>query len=194
MQDIYFIKQLSIGNKKVFEDLFTLHYGTLLLYASSIVGDHEIAKDLVQDVFLKVWERRKQITIETGLKFYLLKIMKNTCLDYLKHKEVTEKYSDYTKLELQKKEIDLLYAYFKDSQTEINESRIQQILIEIEKLPAQCQSIFKLSRFEGLKNKEIATKLSISTKTVDNQIFKALSILRGKLKDFAVAKIIFSLF
>ena len=165
------------GNERVFETVFKKHYQTLCNYACGILKDMDDAEEVVQSIFLKFWEQREEIEINVSLKSYLYRAVHNTCLNRLKHLKIQETYRQYVG--------DYLENTY-DSATDILdkvelENRIANAL---EKLPEQCRLIFKMSRFEELKYQEIADRLGLSIKTVENQIGKALKIMRTELSDY----------
>lgn len=178
------IRQINNGDKEAFKSLFNNYYPGLLFYANSIINDTDISKDLLQDIFLKIWEKHEEFSIQSSIKSYLYISLRNACLDFIKHEQVKKKYIDNAFLEL--KEIELkFYDTMVISQNEkIFEDCIEEIKINIEKLPEQCKEIFKLSRFKGMKNKEIARHLNLSIRTIDTQIYRALKFLRQKLNKF----------
>ncbi|MFC2120773.1 RNA polymerase sigma-70 factor, partial [Bacteroidota bacterium] len=149
----------------------------LLFYAKKIVKEIESAEEIVQDVFMNLWEKRKAPGIHTSLKSYLFRAVHNHALNKIKHNQVELKYQDYY--------INLYKSYSKDIAGGTPEPFVKEKIQEsISKLPEQCRRIFVLSRIDGLKHKEIAEKLAISPKTVEVQIRKASILLREKLKDY----------
>ncbi|NOZ35364.1 MAG: RNA polymerase sigma-70 factor [Chlorobi bacterium] len=154
-----------------FETLFKKYYKQLCLYAFKYVKNNIIAEEIVQDVFFKIWEKRSFIKIKISAKSYLYMSVRNRCLQYLKHKKIEKSYEKYI-----------------DNQAVINtEMPYENIIYDetldifnevLNTLPAHCSQIFILSRFNGLKYREIADRLSISVKTVEANISKALKLLR----------------
>lgn len=175
------------GNERVFETVFKKHYQALCNYACGILKDMDDAEEVVQSIFLKFWEQREAIEINVSLKSYLYRAVHNTCLNRLKHLKIQETYRQYVG--------DYLENSY-DSATDILdkvelESRIEDAL---EKLPEQCRLIFKMSRFEELKYQEIADRLGLSVKTIENQIGKALKIMRTELSDYLPVVLLIMLF
>jgi len=144
-----------------------------------ILKDLELAEELVQNLFLRFWEKRELLNVQTSIKAYLYKCIYNDSLNYLKHERVKEKYQDFAQHAMEQLSES---AAAKVEMTELK----QQLSIALNELPEQCRTIFQLSRFEELKYREIAEQLGISIKTVENQMGKALRILRVKLVDFLV--------
>ncbi len=168
---------LRQGDEEAFEFLYNRYWEKLLTVAYHRIGSMDVAKELVQDVFANLWRRRQQLTIKTTFAAYIFSAMKYTILDYIRAQAVKEKYVDAIKKSARQTDnttLDIL-AY-----EELNRTLEQ----EISKLPEKCQRVFRLSRIEHFSNKEIAQKLQISPKTVENQITKALKFLRVNMREF----------
>lgn len=169
----------TVYNDELFEQLFRAHYKALHAYATTILKDIDIAEEVVQNLFLKFWEKRELLSIATSIKAYLYKCVYNDSLNYLKHENVKLKHQNFT-------------VYTMDTSSEPASAKAELTELEtklraaLNELPEQCRTIFQLSRFEELKYKEIAEQLGLSIKTVENQMGKALKILRIKLVDFLI--------
>ncbi len=146
-------------------------------YACTLLSNEADAEEIVQTVFLKLWEKRQLLTVETSVKAYLYRAVHNDCMNWLKHNAVVKKFQK-EKAYLMKSETDNNHKKLLASQLE------DKLLCALQELPERCRTIFQLSRFEELKYKEIATQLNISEKTVENQMGKALKGLRARLIDF----------
>lgn len=171
---------LQQGNIYAYELIFRRYYVSLCGFATRFVQQPETAEEIVQSIFVKLWEHHTSIQIETSLKSYLFRATYNQCNNYLSHIKIKNKYIDFTLKAQIRNESNadpvhdcLVYKELNDKITEA-----------IERLPTGCKNIFKLSRFDGLKYSEIADHLNISVKTVETQISRALSRLREELKDF----------
>jgi RNA polymerase sigma-70 factor, ECF subfamily len=165
------------GNKVAFESIFKLHYSHLCSYANKFVLDIDIAEEIVQELFFQLWQKKEDLNITTSLKSYLFRAAHNSSLNYIKHKNIQLKYREQTLAEHQ----DL--AYEQSGSSEINELQ-ERIRQAIDKLPPERRKVFVMNRFDELSYKEVAEKLNISIKTVENQIGKALKFLREELKDY----------
>jgi len=133
--------------------------------------------DVAQDVFALVWERKKFTMDEEHLKAYIFNAVRNACFNYLKHKKVIHKYQEYylTQLELD---------YYKNGEKSlIEKENLNKIYGAINSLSPIYFEVIKMSRFEKLKNKEIAESLHISVRTVETRLFRALSLLKDKLSE-----------
>ncbi|MFB6455430.1 RNA polymerase sigma-70 factor [Chitinophaga sp. Hz27] len=181
MNASYFTDQTLIGlknrDKSVFTNVYQLLYPQLFVAAANMVGKEQ-AEEIVQDVFLLIWEKEIQLEHPAALKSYLYKAVVNRAINHLK-KESSHK----THLDNIAKLMDESYLCTFMEEQELRE----RIYYAIERLPHKCQEIFKLSRYTSLKNMEIAEKLGISVKTVENQMTIALKQLREDLLGAAAA-------
>ena len=158
-----------------FELIFKKYYQKLCAYARRFIYSDESAEEVVQEVFVRFWERSETLNPDSSLAAYLYRSVYNTCLNYLKHEKVKDTYRSY------------VINFMNDTAQAIDEDFKQQEKIRlikeaINELPPRCSEIFKLSRFEGLKYQEIADYLEISVKTVEVQMGKALKTLRDKFQ------------
>lgn len=169
------VEKIKTGDEKAFEELFNSYYGQLCLFATKIIEDEMNAEEMVQDIFVKFWEKREQLTIETSLKNYLFRSVKNSCLNTIKHNKTRKQYAQHILSEAEKNN-------FNDNYIEVDLAK--KIEDSIESLPEKRREIFRMSREEGLKYREIAEKLKISIKTVETQMALAIRTLRDKLKNY----------
>lgn len=171
------IKALSEGDITVFEMIFRNYYQPLCNYAYTFLQDKEDAEEIVQSTFLLVWEKRDALAIRTSVKPYLYAMVRNACLNVLKHQKVKQKFAG--------EEIALADRSHDDVSQHVASNELElRIKVAMNELPEQCRMVFKLSRFEELKYAEIAEQLNISVKTVENHMGKALKIMREQLKDY----------
>jgi RNA polymerase sigma-70 factor (ECF subfamily) len=168
---------LQNGDLTAFEMLFRTFYQPLCNYAYTFTQDRDEAEEVVQSTFLSVWEKYKTLEIHTAMKPYLYAMVRNSCLNVIKHEKIKQKHVQSEMVMAQRSVESVTNTVLA---TELDE-RIQNAL---QKLPEQCRIIFKLSRFEELKYAEIAEHLNLSVKTVENQMGKALKIMREQLKDY----------
>jgi len=178
----FFLHQLKKGKESAYETLFNLYFDKLHYFSKHYINNDEDAKEIVQNAFYKLWKKRSKLATDININAYLFSMVKNECLDYLKHQKVKKQYKNQIE-----KDINL-----------INQESLQNnpslLLIEkelhnkvnnlIDQLPPACKDIFIKSRFNGLKHREIAEELSISQKTVEAQITKALKFLRHELQEY----------
>jgi RNA polymerase sigma-70 factor (ECF subfamily) len=159
-----------------FTGLFRLHHKGLCDLAYNIVCDRDAAKDIVQEVFVKLWNNRAQISFGDQIKHYLFKATAHTAYNYIRSHKRLFSLEDY-------KGLDMLRAFPETEALEFRELELRTRQA-IDRLPAKCKSIYLLSRHEGLKYQEIADTLGLSVKTVENQMGIALEKLRQELKPF----------
>lgn len=168
------IQRLSNHDRGAFEQIFKTYYSDLCKFCVKYVRDEQVAEEVVQEVFINIWERRASLTITTSVKSYLFTAIRNRSFNYLK-----------LQLPKEQKKVDLDGVGFIEE-----DSKEQQMIMDelkdyvhsaIESLPNKCRIIFNLSRNAGMTYKEIAEELDISVKTVENQIGLALKKLRENL-------------
>ncbi len=168
---------LAQRDETAFEQVFKTHFKNLHSYACTMLKDEADAEETVQQVFFKLWERADHLTFSGSVAAYLYKAVHNECLNLIKHYKVRSSH-----------QLHVAYSMKNNAGTEQGgmatkdlEQKIQEALNE---LPEQCRTVFQMSRFEEMKYREIADKLSISVKTVENHMGKALKLLRTKLVDY----------
>jgi RNA polymerase sigma-70 factor, ECF subfamily len=175
------------GNPQLFEELF-IHYSRPLFYYASKFVENEVAKDIVQDIFVKLWSDQK-IIVSKSLNALLFTMVRNSCLQHLEKQKVRNKYLESSRLKLQEDEM----LYYMEEKTSLIEQELEDKLNEVlNSLPERCRQIFLLSRFENKKNKEIAEELEISVKAVEKQITRALATIRTEMKDYLPLLLFFS--
>ncbi len=157
----------SVINETVFEMLFRTHYASLVVYARRFLNDTDAARDVVQSVFIRIWERRDETPI-LNIKGYLVQSVRNRCLSMLKERKRTGSIEEAGRI--------------KDEEPELpDEELFEKVQEVIAMLPPQCQKVFVMNRFDGMKYKEIADTLGISVKTVEVHMGKALKFIKEKL-------------
>ncbi|SDD19230.1 RNA polymerase sigma-70 factor, ECF subfamily [Mucilaginibacter pineti] len=177
MDDTKLTAGLSNDNEVVFEQLFKKHFRELHAYAFSLLKDWDTSEEVVQSLFLKLWERNEWANPQVSIKSYLYKSVYHDCLNYLRHQKVQLKYQTAT--------VHTMQHHTDDAAGKLKLSEMEQHLNNaLNKLPEKCRAIFHLSRFEELKYQEIANQLHISIKTVETHMGKALRILRKEMKEF----------
>ncbi|MFC5283543.1 RNA polymerase sigma-70 factor [Pedobacter alpinus] len=164
-----------------FEKLFKEFYSKLIFFANKYVNDLEIAEEQVSTVFAKIWENKDLYELDKLSPPFLFTMVKNSCISYLRHKKVENEYVNY----LHKNKLLQEYDTFEEHNLEVKEFK-EHIDRVIENLPPRCREVFKLSRFEDKKNREIAENLNISIKTVERQMTIAFNKLRFQLQHFLV--------
>jgi len=175
---------LAQRDEEAFEQVFKNHFKRLHAYAFTILRDEIQAEEMVQQVFFKLWERNENLSLTGSVTSYLYRAVHNESLNYIKHQKVRSNHQ-------------LNVAYSMKNEVEHPAKKImageleKKIHSALNELPEQCRTIFQMSRFDELKYREIADKLGISVKTVENQMSKALRLLRVKLVDFLIFILLF---
>lgn len=186
-QEHIWLQSLKNGEEKGLKSIFDQYYKYLLITASQYIPDQERAKDVIQDVFFELWKNREVLYIKSSLKAYLRRAVVNRSLNYIKSNKRYQ-WGDEN-IDFKKENTDITA----DKQLEIND--LQNVINQaIDLLPERCQMIFKLSRMEHLSHKEIAEKLQISPKTIENQITKALKSIRKAVQAYGMNLIILFFF
>src|SRR5688572_7769307 len=189
---------MSEGNKihpfkieiEAFTGVFKIHYPSLKAYAGLFVDD-ETAEDIVQEVFIYIWENKETLTIHTSIKAYLFKATYTRCLNYINRQKmmivnrrrIEQELKDYEAsfFDPDKNEI-IRKLYMNDLRDEINQA--------IETLPQKCREVFTLSYVMDRQNKEISKLLDISVSTVEKHINYALKVLRKLLQNKVITLVI----
>ena len=168
------LKKLANDDRKEFELLFKTYYTELCRFAHKYVRDETASEEIVQEVFINIWERRSELNINSSIKAYLYTAIRNRSFNYIKLQLPKEQ---------KKTDVDVLSTFEADNDEE--ELLLEDLKVyvneAIEALPKKCKAIFVMSRNAGMTYKEIAEELDISVKTVENQIGLALKKLREKL-------------
>lgn len=175
-EDDFLLKGIKKGSKQSFENLFKAYYELLFNYLYRLSLNEFITEDCLQNVFLNIWLKRNSLEVKSSLKNYLLRSCHNEFLMHLRKK---------------KKEYDILDKLKWEAISEVfmeENHKLEDDLIQLEKhieeLPNKCKQVFKLSKIERKKHKEIAVIMNISTKTVEAHISKAVQFLKTKRKDY----------
>lgn len=175
----------SLENSMDFSEIYVTCYSKLIRFSTDFVVHKEDAENIVQDVFVGLWERKDSLEYIENMNAYLYKLTKNKCLDHLKHKISQEKYVANTQFN-HEQEFNLKLQSLENFDVDVaSEENMEKIIMDaIHTLPGKCREIFLLSRYEGLKYKEISEHLNLSVNTVETQMGIALKKLREKLKTY----------
>jgi RNA polymerase sigma-70 factor (ECF subfamily) len=174
-KDALYLKGLKEGDRIVFEQLFREFYPLLCIYARRYTVSKDMAEEVVQDFFCKLWDKHEEIQVNTAIFSYLRKSVINHCLNHSRKVENDRKMIDYG---------DNMEEVFGSADFESNDELTQMVDKALLQLPEKRREIFELSRFEGLKYHEIAERLDLSIKTVETQMARSLEFMRKYLKEF----------
>ena len=172
-KEIELVKELSKGNPEAFEKLYGVYFLSLSVYAFKMVADPEVSKEIVQELFIHLWDYSQDLNVKTSLRSYLFQAVHNRCLNYIKFLAAEEKRKE---------------KYSQTLPSEMYHDQLESLEFEkevfdfIETMPDQCRKIFKLCRFEQKTYVETANILGLSVKTVEAQMGKALRLLREKFQ------------
>lgn len=164
-------RKIQEGDRNAFADLFQAYAEQLYLYASGFMGDQEDARDIVQETFIYLWVNRLKINYTGSLFAYLLRAVKNSCIDYKLHEKVKKRYCQETE-HLQRE------CGEEPENFEIQYARLRRV---VDSLPPKCREIFILGCVEGLSYKEVADQLGVSVNTVKTQIKVAYKKVKSEL-------------
>lgn len=182
--EAYYINEIRAGNRAAFDKVFLLYFKKLHAYAYSFVKDQEMAEEMVQNVFFRLWQKKEQLKPDGYLRAFLYRSVYNESISYLRRQKVRSSFAEQYTHELKNEHGNL--------SEEIAATELEQRIHEaINELPEKCAEIFRMSRMDQLRYQQIADVLHISVKTVENQMGKALKLLRVKLADFLPALLIY---
>lgn len=170
--------KFKISGKEDFEALFRQHYSVLCSYANKFIDDIDASEEIVQDLFCNLWNNREKLEI-SSIKSYLFRAVRNSCFNLIKHINIREEYKTFNESEIKLDEDKI------DDNIDASELEVK-IRETIELMPPERKKVFIMSRFEGLKYKEIAERQNISIKTVENQMGKAIKFLKEQLSDYLI--------
>ena len=175
----------SLSVRENFDSIYVNNFSRLFLFAKEYVLFDEEAENIVQDIFVMLWEKKDILRVDVSLTAYLFTLVKNKCIDFLRHRMVEQMYSENIQQEYNEELNVKLFALESFDHNFSSEEQIEILLRNaIDKLPERCRLIFIKSRIEGKKYKEIAEELNLSVNTVEGQISIALKKLREELKDY----------
>jgi RNA polymerase sigma-70 factor (ECF subfamily) len=178
LDEQYLIAELKQGGKEAFSLLFKTYYKDMVLFGGNFLPDRAACEDIVQSIFLKLWSERATLLIDTSLKSYLLRAVRNACLDEIRHQNIRHEHENYVLS-------NNMYDDLVDTENYILYSDLQKHLDHaLERIPTSYREAFEFNRFEGLKYREIAEKLNVSERTVEVRISKAIDLLRIYLREF----------
>ena len=176
--DSLLLKKVKASDKKAFKELFYNFHDTLFRFVLYKIQDRDIAEDITQETFLRVWKKRSKLEPNKSFFSLIARISSNLCYDHFRHVEVRQRHESIIPVNSE--------SHYDNPESETLadslENKIQQIVNT--KLPEKCREVFILSRMEGYSNQEISESLEISIRTVENQVYRAIKILKKNLKNY----------
>jgi RNA polymerase sigma-70 factor (family 1) len=177
ISDQFLVERLKSGDPDSFSFIFSTYFRDMVFFAYSFTHELNIAEDIVQDTFVKLWEDHEKLNVTVSLRSLLLKTIQNKCIDWHRHKKVLNNHSSFI--------INNFPLYDYDTDNYVLRSELEGIIENaVATLPENIKETFEMNRYEGLKYQEIAVRLNVSVRTVEVRISKALDLLRKKLIDF----------
>lgn len=167
------LEQITRGNSKAFKVLHDMHASNMFLYAFHVIKNKEVCEDIIQNIFINIWSKRKEVKI-INIKSYLFRAVKYQIFNYFRNQKFTKE--DITRMNI----VDVSIDASKKMEYHELEKAIHNSVI---KLPKRCKEIFELSRYQYKSNKEISEELEISLQAVKNQISKALAFIKKDLQN-----------
>ncbi|WP_127133081.1 RNA polymerase sigma-70 factor [Pseudoflavitalea rhizosphaerae] len=171
------------GDQQAYQELFYLYYKPLLRFANAFVRSHEMSEEIVSDVFIRIWERRSQLSEITNLKVYLYVSVRNMSLKYLLKKQKQASVS------LDDLQVELESQHHDPEQLLLTAELMNRVARAIDNLPPRCKMVYKLIKEDGLRYREVSEILDISIKTIDNQLAIALKKI-GKAININLRKLV----
>ena len=171
------LASLREGDVNSFCRCYDIYFDPLCSFAGTVLRNQAAAEEIVQSLFLELWQKRSDLPEEVPLRAYLLTSVKNDCLDYLKHRKIEKMYAE--------EYLRRTAVHYEDVFDRLVDRELQKALEEaVNRLPERTREVFTLSRYHYLSYKEIAARLAVSVKTVENQLGHALKALRKDLEQF----------
>lgn len=176
--------RIKYGEKEAYEQLFKRYAPRIFNFSLTYLKNNADAEELVQDVFMKVWEKRVTLDAGQNIKAYLFKIAVNTIYDFIRRKNIETSFNEFTLANSQNSSNSTWdTVVYNEMQTRINNL--------ISEMPEQRRRVFHLSKKKGLTNDQIAQKLNLSKRTVENQLYRAISFLKENLKNESLVLLFF---
>lgn len=174
--DLLLLSQIKQGDSRALDCLFRKYYSPLCRFTTYLSNRSDLAEEIVADVFFRIWEKRDSLNVEKNVRSYLFTAARHTCINYMKQeKHVMEELSEDLMEETPQPDEELMYNEL--------QSRVTNL---VDHLPVKRKAIFQLNRFEGFTYNEIAEILSLSAKTVENQMGKAIKQLKLLQKTYHI--------
>lgn len=164
-------------NRESFSLLFSTYYKDLILFAGTYIPDRMACEDIIQTVFMKLWNEREIIELKCSWKSYLLTSVRNQCLNELQHQNVVQEHVKYSQLNYALESFNTEnYVLYSDLENHYKKA--------LDKIPSGCREVYEMHKVKGLKYKEIAELTGLPVRTIESRIARTVVLLRGYLKDY----------
>ncbi|AOM80572.1 RNA polymerase subunit sigma-70 [Pedobacter steynii] len=177
LSDVELVDLLKSGNQLAYTEIFERYTRVLLRHAFRLLSDHEEAHDVVQDVFLQLWQKREDLSFKTSLSAYLYASVRNKIFNLLSHQKVILRYAESIS--------SFMVEGYNIIEDQIREKELALIIEkEVDALPPKMREVFLLNKKDELNYREISERLNISSETAKQQVYKAMKILKLKIDSF----------
>ncbi|WP_294142968.1 RNA polymerase sigma-70 factor [uncultured Sanguibacteroides sp.] len=178
------LQELKTGDEQAYKRLFRVYYANLVVYASTILKDREVAEDIVQELFINFWYEKKYESINSELERYLFRAIRNNCINYIRNER---RHNDRL--------VRMIVNEKEECKVDLEEMEEREELYRaMNRLPEQCRRIFDLCCVEGMKYQEVANQLGISINTVRTQMARAFKSLRISLRGKSFTALLYFIF
>lgn len=178
------LQELKTGDEQAYKRLFRVYYANLVVYASTILKDREVAEDIVQELFINFWYEKKYENISSELERYLFRSTRNNCINYIRNER---RHND--------KLVRMIVNEKEECKVDLEEMEEREELYRaMNRLPEQCRRIFNLCCVKGMKYQEVANLLGISINTVRTQMARAFKSLRVSLNGKSFTALLYFIF
>lgn len=176
--------KIKNGEKNAYQELFERYAPRIYQFSLTYLKNQADAEELVQDVFLKIWEKRDTLDQSKNIKAFIFKVAVNTIYDFIRHKNIENAFSDFIKSNAETGSNNTWHSVIFDEM----QKNLQNLVAQ---LPEQQQKILQLSKEDGLSNEEIAAKLNLSKRTVENHLYRAVSFLKENFRRESFISVLF---
>lgn len=174
---------IKTGVKEAFQELFERYAPRIFQFSLSYLKNEQDAEELVQDVFLKIWEKRDALDNSKSIKAFIFKVAVNTIYDFIRRKNIESAFKEFAGADFELQDSTWHQIIF--------DEMLDNLDVLVKQMPAERQKIFRLSREDGLTNDEIASKLNLSKRTVENQLYRAIAFLKKHFRTDSLFALLF---